>query len=134
MKCFLIDDDEDDRDIFALALLKANAESNCITATNGEDALDLLRKQSDFIPDYIFLDLNMPLMDGRACLSELRKQARLDTVPIIIFTTSSYSKDIEDTLNLGASHYLVKPTSLNELVSILTSFFEGKLSGYRLSL
>ncbi|MCD0465165.1 response regulator [Flavobacterium sp. ENC] len=134
MKCFLIDDDEDDRDIFALALTRANADSTFITATNGEDALDVLRKQPDFVPDYIFLDLNMPLMDGRACLTELRKQARLDSVPIIIFTTSSYSKDIEDTLQLGASHYLVKPTSLSELVSILTSFFEGKLSGYRLSL
>lgn len=134
MKCFLIDDDEDDRDIFELALTRANADSTFITATNGEDALNVLRKQPDFVPDYIFLDLNMPLMDGRACLTELRKQARLDNVPIIIFTTSSYSKDIQDTMNLGASHYLVKPTSLSELVSILTSFFEGKLSGYRLSL
>lgn len=134
MKCFLIDDDEDDRDIFELALIRANADSTFVTANNGEDALDVLRKQPDFVPDYIFLDLNMPLMDGRACLAELRKQARLDSVPIIIFTTSSYSKDIEDTMHLGASHYLVKPTSLSELVSILTSFFEGKLSGYRLSL
>lgn len=133
MKCFLIDDDEDDREIFSLALSAANSSSTYVTATNGEDALRILEDQPDYIPDFIFLDLNMPFMDGRSCLRELRKISRLGDVPIIIFTTSSYTKDIEDTLKLGASHYLIKPTSLNDLVAILISFFEGNRTSYQLN-
>lgn len=133
MKYFLIDDDEDDREIFSLALSTSNPSSTYITATNGEDALRILEDQPDFIPDFIFLDLNMPFMDGRSCLKELKKISKLRDVPIIMFTTSSYTKDIEDTLKLGASHYLIKPTSLNSLVAILISFFEGKRNTYQLN-
>lgn len=133
MKYFLIDDDEDDREIFSLALNASNPSSTYVTATNGEDALRILEDQPDFIPDFIFLDLNMPFMDGRSCLKELKKIPKLRDVPIIMFTTSSYTKDIEDTLKLGASHYLIKPTSLNSLVAILISFFEGKRNTYQLN-
>ena len=133
MKCFLIDDDEDDREIFSLALSTANSSSTYVTATNGEDALRILEDQPDYIPDFIFLDLNMPFMDGRSCLKELRKISKLRDVPVIMFTTSSYSKDIEDTLKLGASHYLIKPSSLNGLVEILISFFEGNRTSYQLN-
>lgn len=133
MKCFLIDDDEDDREIFSLALSTANTSSTYITAINGEDALRILEEQQDYIPDFIFLDLNMPFMDGRSCLKALRKIPKLRDIPIIIFTTSSYAKDIEDTLKLGASHYLIKPTSLNSLVAILISFFEGNRNNYQLN-
>jgi CheY-like chemotaxis protein len=133
MKCFLIDDDEDDREIFSLALSLANPNYTYTTALNGEDALRILEKQPNFIPDFIFLDLNMPFMDGRTCLKELKKIERLNDVPVIIFTTSSYSRDIEDTLKLGASHYLIKPTSINRLVEILISFFEGNNTNYLLN-
>ena len=133
MKCFLIDDDEDDREIFSLALSAANSSSTYVTATNGEDALRILEDQPDYIPDFIFLDLNMPFMDGRSCLKELRKISKLRDVPVIMFTTSSYTKDIEDTLKLGASHYLIKPSSLNGLVEILISFFEGNTTTYQLN-
>jgi CheY-like chemotaxis protein len=133
MKCFLIDDDEDDREIFSLALSTANSSSTYVTATNGEDALRILEDQPDYIPDFIFLDLNMPFMDGRSCLKELRKISKLRDVPVIMFTTSSYTKDIEDTLKLGASHYLIKPSSLNGLVEILISFFEGNRTSYQLN-
>ena len=133
MKCFLIDDDEDDREIFSLALSAANSSSTYVTATNGEDALRILEDQPDYIPDFIFLDLNMPFMDGRSCLKELRKISKLRDVPVIMFTTSSYTKDIEETLKLGASHYLIKPSSLNGLVEILISFFEGNATTYQLN-
>lgn len=133
IKCFLIDDDEDDIEIFSLALSAANSSCTYVKAMNGEDALRILEEQPDYVPDFIFLDLNMPYMDGRTCLKALRKISKLDDVPIIIFTTSSYKKDIEDTLKLGASHYLIKPTSLNGLVAILISFFEGNRTAYQLN-
>lgn len=134
MKCFLIDDDEDDREIFLSALNRVNPDYTCLTAVNGEDALSVLKAQSEFVPDFIFLDLNMPLMDGRTCLKELKKLPKILNVPIIIFTTSSYKKDIEDTLELGASNYFVKPTSFNHLVETLSHYFEGKNSDYLIKL
>lgn len=134
MKCFLIDDDEDDREIFLSALNRVNPDYACLTAVHGEDALRVLKEQSEFVPDYIFLDLNMPLMDGRACLKELKKLPKILNVPIVIFTTSSYQKDVEDTLELGASNYFVKPTSFNNLVSTLISYFEGNNSNYLIKL
>lgn len=133
MKCFLIDDDEDDREIFSIALSETDHCNTCVTASNGEDALRILNTEPDFTPDYIFLDLNMPLMNGKTCLKELRKIDRLKDVPIIIFTTSSYARDIEDTLNLGASHYLVKPSSISSLTKILLSFFEGNRTEFQLN-
>lgn len=123
--CFLIDDDEDDREIFAMALKNANADYVCSMAKNGRDALDLVAN-SDFVPDYVFVDLNMPMVSGRECLTGLKKVKRFAAVPIIVYTTSSHSKDIEDMLNLGASHYLIKPTSLTELIRLLKDIFTKK--------
>jgi CheY-like chemotaxis protein len=62
--CLLVDDDEDDKEIFSLALTEANPSIKCVVASDGHEALSLLRDGS-FIPDYIFLDLNMPLMSGK---------------------------------------------------------------------
>lgn len=127
--CFLIDDDADDREIFALALQKARGISRCTMAANGLDAVKIIN-ESDFIPTYIFVDLNMPLMSGRDCLQAIKK-SRLASVPVIVYTTSSNRRDIEDTQQLGASHYLVKPTSVNVLSSMLTGIFNnGSLPFY----
>lgn len=67
------------------------------------------------LPDFIFLDLNMPKMYGRTCLAELRKDVRLATIPVIIFTTSSDPKDINEIRKLGASYFLTKPYNLQKL-------------------
>jgi len=120
--CFLIDDDEDDREIFAMALKKANADFVCSMAKNGRDALDIVAN-SDFVPNYIFIDLNMPMVSGRDCLSALKKVKRFEGVPIIVYTTSSHSTDINDTKKLGADHYLVKPTSIVVLSQLLNDVF-----------
>src|ERR1700739_3500683 len=90
---FLIDDDADDREIFSLALGKADQKVKCVVARDGEEALDILKGNKEFTPDSIFLDLNMPRMDGRECLVEIRKIERLKNIPICIYTTSSLEKD-----------------------------------------
>lgn len=120
--CFLIDDDEDDREIFAMALKKANADFVCTTAKNGRDALEIVAN-SDFVPNYIFVDLNMPLVSGRECLAALKKVKRFSKVPIIVYTTSSHNKDIDDTRSLGANHYIIKPTSIGGLSRLLEDVF-----------
>lgn len=130
--CFLIDDDPDDREIFAMALEDAHKSYNCVTAKNGVDALEKLNSNEKFVPDYIFLDLNMPMLSGKECLKELKKISRLSHVPVIIYSTSSYEKDIEETKQLGASYFLTKPSSIKVLTDILTRIIEKQDSPYLL--
>src|ERR1051325_9789359 len=92
----LVDDDADDRFFFQTAVKKIDGSYECITAQNGEDTLAKLRTATR-LPDYIFLDLNMPFMNGKECLMELKKDERLKNIPVIIYTTSNFSKDFDDT-------------------------------------
>lgn len=119
----LIDDDEDDRDIFAIALKTAEPDAKLITSPNGPDALQKLADGA--LPDFIFIDLNMPYMPGLTCLEEIKKIGHLKKVPAVIYTTSSHTQDAEDTQKAGAAHFLVKPTSL----SVLSNALKGIVSG-----
>ena len=126
MFCFLIDDDEDDRDIFSLALKGADPAYAFDSAPSGMVALTRFHADEKFIPDYIFIDINMPGMLGTDCLAEIRKIERLADIPAIIYSTSSnpaYKKDAEQ---LSAAHYLIKPTSIVTLTSILSDIFQKK--------
>lgn len=122
--CFLIDDDEDDQEIFALALREADASIRCVTANDGVEALHKLEQDKTFVPDYIFLDLNMPLMNGKECLREIRKHTHLRDVPVIIFSTSSEPRDIEETRRLGANDFITKPPLISSLSRQLAEFFK----------
>lgn len=124
--CLLVDDDPDDREIFALALEEVDNACRLVTAKSGGEAIELLKNDQTFRPDFIFLDLNMPLMDGKECLSELKKINHINGVPIIIFSTSSYHKDVEDTKQLGAAYFLTKPSSLKALTDFLIEIFTRK--------
>jgi len=121
--CFLIDDDHDDQEIFSLALNAIDEEIDCITANDGVDAINKLRRDQGFTPHFIFLDLNMVRMSGRECLKEIKKIPHLNDIPVIIYSTSSEQKDITETMLLGASDYIVKPPS----ISILTKRLEQVL-------
>jgi CheY-like chemotaxis protein len=120
--CFLIDDDLDDQEIFMLALQDLDKMVNCVTAADGSQALQILNEDHSFIPDYIFLDLNMPRMDGKQFLAEIKKDARLRNIPVIIYSTSSDPRDLYETKQLGASDYIVKQTSIGSLRKILSTF------------
>ncbi|MFC5407787.1 response regulator [Larkinella bovis] len=115
--CFLIDDDEDDQELFALALKKVDPNLTCVVADDCGEALRMLKQEENFCPQYIFLDLNMPRMHGKQCLVELKKIARIENIPIIIYSTSSEPRDIQETKALGASAFLTKPP----LISMLTA-------------
>lgn len=121
--CLLIDDDEDDKEIFFIALAEANPKVHCFTADDGIQALTMLKDES-FVPDYIFLDLNMPLMSGKECLAEIRKRKHLDQTPVIIYSTSASQKDVQETHELGASGFITKPPLLGALIEKLVEVFE----------
>lgn len=121
-KCLLVDDDDDDREIFCLALEKIDPAIECTTARDGVEALSILNGKK-YIPDYIFLDLNMPIMDGKECLKGIRKQNHLNTVPVIIFSTSSAEKDKEEAKKLGATAFITKPPLVSTLAAKLSDIF-----------
>ena len=125
--CLLVDDDEDDTEIFSLALNEANPAIECFVARDGVEALDMLR-DTGFIPDYIFLDLNMPLMSGKECLIEIRKRPHLLNTPVIIFSTSASQKDIVETEKLGASSFITKPPLISMLTEKLVKVFDASVN------
>jgi CheY-like chemotaxis protein len=116
--CFLIDDDEDDREIFQLALEQVDSKVTCVVADNCMDALEQLRS-GNLDPDYIFLDLNMPVLTGRECLMEIRKMQQFLNTPVLIYTTSSVPKDKEDMMALGATSFITKPNKVSVLTTVL---------------
>ena len=120
--CFLIDDDVDDQDIFILALEEVDKSIRCDVASDGTDALKRLSSK-ELRPDYIFLDLNMPCMNGKQCLSQIKKLDFLSNIPVIIYSTSSDQKDRTETEQLGAAHYIVKPNTVSALADVLARFF-----------
>ena len=118
-KHFLIaDDDADDRFLFQNAITEMNQE---ITLTLAKDCNELLRLLEKFpAPDAIILDINMKPTTGKACLKEIKERTELGNVPVVMLTTSSDQKDIDDCLSIGASDYLVKPSTYQDLQSLIT--------------
>ncbi|HEX6915349.1 MAG TPA: response regulator, partial [Chitinophagaceae bacterium] len=97
----LVDDDQDDQFVFAECLSGISKEIILQTANDGIDALEKL-KAAEHKPDLIFIDLNMPRMNGKALLRELKSTATLSQVPVIVYSTSSSPEDLRDTKSLGA--------------------------------
>lgn len=122
----LIDDDEDDRELFRLALSDADEDACFYEAKSGREALERLEKK-EIVPDYIFLDLNMPEMNGKECLKELRSLPECYEIPVIIFSTSANPDDIRDTINNGASDFLTKPAKTSELTLFLSVLMKGSV-------
>jgi len=117
--CFLIDDDADDREIFSIALSDLDLETELHTAENGLDGVQKLNCDSGFIPDFVFLDLNMPKKNGIKALEEIKSDPHLKHLPVLIFTTSTSPTDISSCYASGANTYFTKPFSYSELISLV---------------
>lgn len=115
----LADDDEDDRLLFTDAFdeLKINTVVN--TFNNGKLLMDYLMEPENILPHIIFLDLNMPIMNGIECLKEIKKNERLKNIAIAIYSTSSANDDVEETFVLGANVYIKKPDDFKKLKNVL---------------
>ena len=125
-KCLLVDDDQDDREIFQIAVTETGNNIECYFHSNANDAINSL-KAKIYRPDIIFLDLNMPMMTGIQCLIEIKKIEFISQTPIIIYSTSSDPRFHSEALMNGASAYITKPHKLSELVSILKTTFKREL-------
>ena len=119
-KFLLVDDDMDDTYLFGEVLAEVDASIQFESATNGQEALEHLMKEDQALPDIIFMDLNMPRMDGKQCLFEIKQNERLQHIPVMMYTTSSHSTDIEQSMQLGAVCFITKPSDFKELKNILS--------------
>ncbi len=128
-KIFLLaDDDEDDKTLFCEALAEVDPVIKCLTAADGREALTILSGSSAARPGIIFLDINMPVMDGWQCLGHLKGDKDLKDIPVIMYSTSSYQRDIDLALESGALCFLTKPSDYRELRSILRLIVSKPLS------
>jgi len=125
MTIFLVDDDADDRQLFFEAVRDVDETITCIAAVNGTEALLYLNNCDNAVPDFIFLDLRMPGLSGQQCLEEIKKDARLASVPVIVYTTSRDEKESIVLKGLGAAHFMSKPV-LPDDVYYMVSFVLGE--------
>lgn len=112
-----IDDDVEDIEIFRDAVEAVDPSIRYFSATSGKEALDFLNN-GNIRPDHILLDINMPGMDGKKCLQEIRKNTQLDGINIFIYSTNSFPKDIDQIESLGAT-FIKKANSFNDLCQII---------------
>lgn len=122
-KLLLVDDDIDDQLFFVDAIKELAPSFECGIANNGLEALDHLEKVPP-PPSLIFLDLNMPLMNGFECLAQLKKTNDYKEIPVVIFTTSNNPVDIEKAITMGAKMFLTKPPDYNVLKNKLREILQ----------
>ena len=115
----LIDDDTDDRELFSEALATVDSAIICDHATDGAEALGGLINKEISEPDIIFLDINMPVMNGWEFLSRLKSEEAYRHIPVIVYSTSSTQKDKRMADDLGALCFVTKPDAFRVLQNLL---------------
>ena len=115
----LTDDDEDDRDIFRSALQSIQSEVELHTFADGEELRAYLCGDHPTLPQLVFLDINMPRLNGFDCLAMLRELHPPQELPVVIYTTSNDRADQEKAARLGANLYARKPSDYNELKNLI---------------
>jgi CheY-like chemotaxis protein len=121
----LVEDNPNDADLVMRALQASQPSTSVLHATDGSAALDCLRRRGPFQslhdgpPTIILLDLKMPKVDGLEVLEEIKADARLKTIPVVIFTSSREEQDVARSYELGANAYVVKPVEFRKYVATL---------------
>lgn len=126
-KILLIDDDKDDQLNFCRCVNEIDPSMECLIANNGLEAMLHLRTINPK-PELIFLDLNMPLMDGFEYLQKLKEQKIYNHIPVVIFTTSRNEEDMARSEKLGVSRFLIKPADVEVLRNELQLIFDEFLA------
>ena len=126
----LVEDNEGDIILTLEALKEANVSNTIHVVTDGEQALQYLQKQGRFnnavTPDLILLDINLPKIDGKEVLAEIKKDTVLKVIPVVILTTSSSEKDILESYQHHANCYITKPVdfkNFTHVVNMITNFW-----------
>ena len=137
-RLLVVEDSESDIELLREALSDAEPEVALDVVRHGEDALSFLRREGEFAaaerPDLVVLDLNLPRMGGFEVLRALREDVdpRLRRLPVVVFTTSATTSDVEKAYDLHASSFVTKPTAFEHYLDAVRSFREFWLRVARL--
>jgi DNA-binding response OmpR family regulator len=125
LRLLIVDDDVDDRELLRAAVSTIYPSIECEEAVDGYDTLTLLNRTTT-LPDFIFLDLNMPRIDGFQCLKEIKENENWKNISIIVYCQSKRTVDKETALKLGALHFITKSHELVNLQKEIRFVFEKK--------
>jgi len=137
-RILVVEDNAADVYLIQEALKEHEVASSLHVAADGRDAVEVLMQhvRQGELPDLILLDLNMARLDGKGVLRTLRAMRDFDSVPVVIFTSSSSPEDVDETKRLGANEYIVKPSDLGAFMGIgatIKALLERGGGGSRLS-
>jgi chemotaxis family two-component system response regulator Rcp1 len=128
IEILLVEDNEGDARLTREALHDCKIRNALHHVWDGEGAMDFLRHRGEYVgaprPDLILLDLNLPRMDGGEVLGEIKQDAELKRIPVVILTTSSLDADILRSYNLHANCFITKPIDMVEFLKVVTGIQE----------
>ncbi|MCB0162701.1 MAG: response regulator [Anaerolineae bacterium] len=125
VEILLIEDNPGDVRLTIEAFKDAKVRNNLTIATDGIEALEILKKVGKYAnaskPDLILLDLNLPLKDGREVLADIKADEALKRIPVVVLTTSHADEDIFKSYDLNANCYITKPVDLDQFLKVVKS-------------
>ena len=128
IEILLVEDNPADVRLTKEALHEEKLHNNLSVVSDGEEALEFLHKKGKYAkattPDLILLDLNLPKMDGREVLKEIKSDDELKSIPVVILTVSKAEEDVLKTYKLHANCYISKPIDLNQFSRVVKSIKE----------
>jgi len=119
LNIILAEDDFDDRLLFEEAIEELPVSVNLNTFSNGDELMEWLTRKNKPLPDVLFLDLNMPRKNGFATLAEIKRNTRLQDLPVIIFSTATNNEMIKQVFKNAAHYYIRKPVHFWELKQLI---------------
>lgn len=119
--CVLIDDDDDDQLIFSTTIKKHFKGYEFLSFSSFNDAEPTLGKRAEDI-GVVFIDLNMPRINGKEGLAQLRNDPLYKSKPLIIYSTSNNPDDVKECIKSGATAFITKPSKINILISELSNY------------
>jgi CheY-like chemotaxis protein len=125
VEILLVEDNPGDVRLAVEALKDAKVSNNLSIVTDGEAALEFLRREGQYSnaarPDLVLLDLNLPRKSGREVLCDIKDDPKLRTIPVVILTTSQAEEDILKAYNCNANCYITKPVDLDQFIKVVRS-------------
>ncbi len=138
IEILLVEDSPSDANLTIRSFNQAKIANNLYWLTDGEAAMDYLRQQGGYEdavrPDLILLDLNLPGMDGREILAEVKSDPELKRIPIVIMTTSADEEDVLRSYDLNANCYVTKPFDAQQFMQVIQLIGDFWLAAVRLPL
>ncbi|WP_414544680.1 response regulator [Nostoc sp. CCY0012] len=123
IEILLVEDSPSDANLTIKGFVNARIANNLHWVEDGETAMNYLWQQGEFAnsprPDLILLDLNLPGMDGREVLTEIKSDPNLKLIPVVILTTSTDEQDILRSYNLSANCYVTKPLDVYQFIQVV---------------